>query len=322
MILNTGIESMTESEKVALQSQQLQKLVERAYEKTSFYQERMQAIGLTPNEIQTINDLSKLPLMTSKDLTNNYPFGLLTIPVSGIARFQQRSDFNTAVGFTQQDISHQVEMLCRTLVACHIITSSVIMIAPQSLDTDSIVALQQAAESIGITVISSPLPNVTSQIKTLLDFGVTTIFSTPDILFQLADFLKNAGFSTRDLPLMNILCEVHHCSATVRKSLEEQFQIPVYTIYGLAELMNLGIAGECYKQNWLHIHEDHFYPEIIDPHTGSIISNNQPGELVLTTLSREAMPLIRYRTGDMALLEHKPCTCGRTSARLKLVTDK
>lgn len=320
MILNTVIECMTESEKESRQSQQLQKLVERAYKKTSFYQEQMQAAGLTPDHIQSIHDISKLPFMNQAHLSANYPYGLLTIPVSGIARLQQSTDARSAVGFTKQDIAYQVEMFCRSLVACHITMSSMIMINPHALDTGSIVALQHAAETLGATVISGSMEDAKSNIKTMLDFGVTTIFSTPTALLELADFLKKAGHSPCELPLMNILCEAHQCSATMRKTLEMKFQIPVYTLYGLAEVMNLGIAGECHSQSWLHIHEDHFYAEVINPQTGALLADSEPGELVLTTLSREAMPLIRYRTGDIALLTHEQCACGRTSARLKLIT--
>lgn len=319
LILNPVIESMTESEKESQQSQLLQKLVERAYEKTNFYRQQLQNLGLTPDDIQTIHDISKLPFMNQADLSANFPYGLLTIPVSGIVRLQQTTDASSVIGFTKQDIAYQIEMLCCNLAACQITMSSMIMMDPHTLDTGSMVSLQHAAETLGATVISSSMEDELSIIKTMLDFGATTIVSTPSTLLQLADFLKQKGYSASDLPLMNILCEAHQCSSDIRKALELEFKIPVYTIYGLLEVMNLGIAGECHSQSLLHIHEDHFYAEIIDPVTGALLGDFEPGELVLTTLSREAMPLIRYRTGDIALLNRQPCPCGRTSARLQLI---
>lgn len=319
MILNTAVETMTPSEKTALQNQQLQTLVERAYKKTSFYQERMDSVGLTPADIQSVQDISKLPFMTAADLSANYPFGLLTIPISSVARFQQTADLGGAIGFTRQDIAGQVEMIARSLVACHITMTSVLMILPAAFDTCSTLSLQQAAESLGVTVISGRKDDVPSQIKTILDFGVTTLFSSPAPLLQLADFLKRQGFSMHDLPLMNLVCEAHHCPADIREELAAKFQLPIYTLYGRADIMSLGIAGECHQQHGLHIQEDHFYPEIINPHTGTVVADHQPGELVLTTLSREATPFIRYRTGEIAVLMHERCTCGRTSARLTFV---
>ena len=316
MILNTAVETMTQSEKTVLQSQQLKTLIERVYKKTDFYQKRMDSIGLMPADIQRVQDISKLPFMTAADLSANYPFGLLTIPLSSIARFQITTDIHGAIGFTRQDIAAQIEMIARSLVACHITSNSVLMILPTDFDT----GLQQAAESLGITVISGCKDNVHSQIKTILDFGVTTLFSSPTPLLQLADFLKKHSFSTHDLPLMNLVCEARLCPADIRDELMAKFQIPIYTLYGRADIMSLGISGECHQQHGLHIHEDHFYPEIIDPHTAAVIADHQPGELVLTTLSREATPLIRYRTGEFAVLAREPCSCDRTSARLTFIT--
>ncbi len=320
MILNAAVETMIESEKEALQSHKLQKLVERVYKKTTFYQERMQALGVTPANIQSIYDIGKLPLMTATDLSTNYPFGLLTIPLSGIARFQQTVDPCRSVGFTQRDIAGQIEMIARSLVACDITMTSVLMIIPTPYDTAGALSLQQAAENLGVTVVSGHVNDAKNQLKAMLDFGVTTVFSTPTRLFQFADFLKGLGFTPQDLPLMNIVCEAHHCPANIRKELTAKFKIPVYTLYGRPDIMSLGIAGECHKQHGLHIQEDHFYPEIIDPRTGTVLGDDQSGELVLTTLSMEAMPLIRYRTGETAVLKRERCSCGRTSARLIFVS--
>jgi len=319
MILNIAVETMTQSEKEALQSQKLQKTVERAYEKIHFYQERIYALGITPTDIKGIQDIGKLPFTTAIDLSNNYPFGLLTMPLSGVARFERSQDSRITSGFTSQDLIWQHEMIARSLVACHITTTSVLLHLPESLPSISAHSLQQSAEMLGVTVIADQIGDTKSQLNTILDFGITTVFSTPITLLAFANFLGQQGIKTRDLPLMNLLCKGQYNSATLRNELMEKFQLPVYTLYGHPAIMSLGIAGECHQHRGLHIHDDHFYPEIINPQTGEILDDQQPGELVITTLSREATPLIRYRTGEMALLTHKVCTCGRTSPRITFV---
>lgn len=191
---------------------------------------------------------------------------------------------------------------------------------PAACDTGSGLSLQQAAESLGVTVISGRENDIQSQIKTILDFAVTTLFSSPASLLQLVHLINKQGVSIHDLPLMSLVCEAHHCPADIREELTAKFQIPIYTLYGRTDMMSLGIAGECYQQHGLHIQEDHFYPEIVNPHSGAVIADHHPGELVLTTLSQEAMPLIRYRTGEFAVLARERCSCGRTSARLTFIT--
>lgn len=315
MILNKAAETLEQSDKEALQSQKLLQLIERTYEKNFFYQKRMLDLNLTPSDIQCIQDLYKLPFTTSADLSNNYPCGFLTIPVSGVARFEQSIDSRISSGFTTHDLILQQELIARSLVACYITTTSV-MYVPKTASI-SARALEQSAEMLGVTVIASQSDDDKKRLATITDFGVTTLFTTPDALISFADFLLNkAGTKFQDLPLKNILCETQFCTSAVQKGLSEKFHIPIYTLYGRSDIMSLGIAGECFQQQGLHIHDDHFFPEIINPTTGEILYDHQPGELVLTTLSRQATPLIRYRTGQKALLIRDACICGRTSARI------
>jgi len=316
MILNKTAETMLPAEKEALQSQKLQKLLQRIYEKTQFYQEMMDALGLTPTAIQSIHDIGILPFMTPNVLSNQYPFGLLTMPVSGVSRFERSSDSHITVGLTTQDIIDQQELIARSLVACSITSTSSLLHLPESTPSISARSLQQSAELLGVTVIAEQAGDPQSQLKTILDFGVTTLCATPAKLLAIAILLQQQGMTTRDLPLMNLLCETRHTSTILQKQLMEQFGLPIYTVYGHPDIMSLGIAGECYQQQGLHIHDDHFYPEIINPHTGAILGDEQLGELVITTLSREAAPLVRYRTGEMAMITHQHCSCGRTSPRI------
>lgn len=297
MILNTSVETMSPSVKSMFQSQKLQKLIEHAYKYTSFYQKRMKSKGLTPTDIQCIQDIGNLPFMSAADLSASNSLGLLTI----------------------QDISEQVEMIARSLVACNITKNSVLMILAMTF-TSTPLLLQRAAESLGATVISAHLSDVKSQIKMIMDFGVTTLFALPGSLLQIADSIKEQGLSSHNLSLSKLICERRHCPADLREELAAKYQLPIYTVYGRDDIMNVGIAGECHQQFGLHIHEDHFYPEIINPRTGILVAPNQPGELVLTSLSRKTMPLIRYRTREFAILAPERCSCGRTSARLIFLT--
>ncbi|MDD4601649.1 Phenylacetate-coenzyme A ligase [bioreactor metagenome] len=319
MILNTTAETMTASEKELIQSQKLQKLVERCYKKIYFYQQRIDALNINYTSITHIHDISKLPFTTANDLAINYPFGLLTMPINGVARFEQTTDFHKVIGFTIQDLAWQKEMIARTLFACHINAASILLELPEPFPSSGARSLQQTAENLGIAVIVSHESDDQSCLKKILDFGVTTLFATPNKLLAFADFLQKQNIAKHDIPLINIICEAHHCPANLRDTLMDKFQVPVYTLYGHPDIMCLGIAGECYQQKGLHIQDDHFYPEIINPHDGKILDDGQPGELVLTTLSREATPLLRYRTDETAILTHEHCPCGRTSARLTLV---
>ncbi|WP_235814634.1 phenylacetate--CoA ligase family protein [Propionispora sp. 2/2-37] len=315
LIFNTQRETLSPAEKEALQSEQLHALLTRIDQKNRFYHDALQASHVTPNNIQTIADIRKLPLINANDLMLNFPYGLLTIPVSGIVRFQQSAPAK-ATGLTQRDLANQTEMLARCLIAGNVTLASVVMILPAGLDPANVLSLQQTAETLGATVITGFTINAKDQLKTMLEFGVTTLFAAPSTLIELAQVLHHLGFSTHDLPVIQLWCEARQLTPEQRTNLAAHYTVPVYALYGHSDIMPLGIAGECHLKQGLHIHEDHFYAEIIDRDTQEVLMDGQPGELVLTTLSREGMPLIRYRTGDMAVLDHTPCPCGRTSARL------
>ncbi|MEG6584865.1 phenylacetate--CoA ligase family protein [Dendrosporobacter sp. 1207_IL3150] len=316
MILNTEIETMDNDARTSLQSQKFQTTIERVYEKTQFYYERFHAIGLSPANIKSIHDIHKLPFTTTTDLANNYPFGFLTMPVSGVARFEQTPDLGIAVGLTSRDIIGQQEMIARSLVSCYITITSVLMNIGNSPLSISARSLEQSAEMLGITVVANEANNFKNSFLNILNFGVTTIFSAPDTLLIFADFLLKNGIEIPNLPLMSLICEEQKCSEDLRKELTEKFQVPVYTIYGNSNVLSLGIAGECHMRQGLHVQDDHFYAEIINPDTGIVLKDQQQGELVITTISREAAPLIRFRTGDKAVITHEKCSCGRTSPRI------
>lgn len=281
MILNYAVETMAQPEKEALQNQKLQQLIERVYEKIHFYRERIHALGLTPTDIEDIQDICKLPFTTASDLFNNYPFGLLTMPVSGVARFERSPDSRVTSEFTAQDLICQQELIARSLVACSITTTSVLLHLPESIPSISARSLQQSAEMLGVTVIADQTGDPQNQLNTILAFGITTLSGAPTKLVAFANSLREQGLTDQDLPLINLLCEAQYCPAALRSELAEIFQLPVYTLYGCSDITSLGIAGECHQQQGLHIHDDHFYPEIINPHTGTVLDDQQPGNWCL-----------------------------------------
>jgi phenylacetate-CoA ligase len=312
MFLTQTIEQLPRSELVNLQISRLQTMLARIYEKTSLYEQRMAALGITSTDIQTLADIAKLPFTTPADLLKSYPYGLLTMPVSGIARLQTTA--GALLGLTQQDIYQQIETVARSLVACTVVRGSVLLLLSHSAACQ---AVQQAAEGIGVTVVANRFNTIEAQLTALADFGVTTLCGSQQDLQQFAGYLHKHPVQRTSLLLKNILCCTEEYPLENR--LTDQFSLPVYSLYGQSIIAPASLAGECHWQNGLHIYEDSFYVEVIDPHTKEPLLSGQPGELVVTTLTREAMPLLRYRTGATALLDNTPCPCGRTSMRLKLV---
>lgn len=312
----SSIETAPQEEIKSIQGVKLHKQVVRAYQKTLFYQQRMDALGLTPDNIRSVADIIKMPFMSIQEIESNYPFGLLTVPLSGVVRFRKGRmfGFQFSAGFVKGDLNTKVEAIARILASCNINMGSILLI-DEPINAESALSLRQAAENAGVTVVSG-VEDIRELLKTITDLNVTTLFSTNERIFELVHIAKSLD---EKLPIMNLLCEVHDFSPQKRLSLEEQVDIPIYLIYGRADVMKLGIAGECYKRNGLHVQEDIFLVEIINKNTGSPVPDGQIGELVITTLSRDAMPLIRYRTGEDASIVRARCSCGRTTARLMFI---
>ncbi len=317
MFVNEKIETRSFAERDAAQGRQLQAIIERAYKKTTFYQDRLHALQMTPDAFQTIRDLEKLPFLTDADLSANHPFGLLTLPLSGIARLQARKDGQSAVALTQDDLTNQLEMIARGLISCNVTRSSVFLLLADALEQTFVSAVQQAAEAIGATVLVSQHDEPKTSIRQIFDYGVTTLFATPSSMLALSDCLQELGFAAHELSLLNLLSPALLCPPNLHQTLEQSFQAPLYEMYGTESLLSCGIASACHAQAGLHVQDDHFYPEIVDFSSNALCAPGERGELVLTTLSREGAPLLRYRTGTEALLELSPCSCGRTTPRLR-----
>ena len=305
-----------------LQLRRLKAVVERAYANVPPFRERMAERGLTPASIETLADLSKLPFSIKTDLRDNYPFGLFASPMSEIVRLHASSGTTgkpIVVAYTQEDLQVWASVMLRTFSACSIHRGDVVQNAyGYGLFTGGLGA-HYGLEAIGATVVPTSGGNTDRQIMLMRDFGVTAICCTPSYFLHLIERAGELGVNLRELPLRAGIFGAEPWSQAMRERIEKDSGIKAFDIYGLSEIIGPGVGSECSAQAGLHIFEDHFYPEIIDPETCKVLPDGEEGELVLTTLSKRAMPMIRYRTRDITHIITEPCSCGRTVRRIARV---
>ena len=305
-----------------LQLARLQATVRRAFERVSLTRDRMTARALTPESIRALDDIARLPFTVKTDLRDTYPFGLFASPASDIVRLHASSGTTgkpIVVAYTRADLDVWATVMMRTLIACGLHSGDVIQNAyGYGLFTGGLGA-HYGAEALGAMVIPISGGNSDRQIMVMKDFGVTAICSTPSYFTHLVERAAEMGVDMHDLPLRAGIFGAEPWSEGMRRHVEAAAGIKAYDIYGLSEIIGPGVASECSAQDGLHIFEDHFYPEIIDPATGDPLADGQEGELVLTTLSKEAMPMIRYRTRDITSIITEPCPCGRTIRRIRRI---
>jgi phenylacetate-CoA ligase len=303
-----------------VQSERLRETVERVYFNVPYYRDKMQQAGLGPESIQTIDDLSKLPFTTKQDLRDNYPFGLFAVPMSEIVRVHASSGTTgkpTVVGYTRNDISTWSEVMARTLTSAGANRNDFIQVAyGYGLFTGGL-GLHYGGEKIGASVIPISGGNTIRQIQLMHDFGSTVLACTPSYALFLAEAIEESGIKREELKLKVGVFGAEPWTENMRKEIEDKLRIKAIDIYGLSEVIGPGVASECLIQNGLHINEDHFYPEIIDPVTLRVLPAGKTGELVFTTITKEGLPLIRYRTRDLTCLSYEKCKCGRTMVRME-----
>ena len=318
-------ECMDREQLRALQSHRLIETVQRVYHNVPYYRQRMQELGIVPEDIKGIEDLHKLPFTTKQDLRDNYPYGLFAVPLSEIVRIHASSGTTgkpTVVGYTRKDIVTWSELMARTLVSGGTHKDSVIQIAyGYGLFTGGL-GVHYGAERIGASVIPVSGGNTKRQIMIMKDFGTTVLACTPSYALYIAETIQEMGIKREELKLEYGIFGAEPWSEAMRKEIEEKIQISAIDIYGLSEVIGPGVASECQCKNGLHIFEDHFIPEIIDPETGEVLSEGKEGELVFTTITKEGLPVIRYRTRDISSLDYEPCSCGRTHVRMKKVLGR
>lgn len=324
MIWNEAKECMSRDEMTALQSARLVKLVNRVYHNVEPYRKKMQQAGLEPGDIRGIEDLTRLPFTTKDDLRDNYPFGLFAVPNSEIIRIHASSGTTgkaTVVGYTRKDISIWSECVARCITMAGLGKNDIIQIAyGYGLFTGGLGA-HYGAEEMGATVVPMSTGNTKKLVNMMVDFGVTGICCTPSYLLHIAETIRDMGLRDK-IKLKASLNGAEPWTENMREQIQEMLGIDSHDIYGLSEIMGPGVATDCVFHKGLHIHEDHFLPEIVDRDTFEPVPDGTTGELVITTLTKEGIPLIRYRTKDLTSINHEPCECGRTTARIARFTGR
>lgn len=318
MIWNETKECMSRDEMTNLQSARLRKLVDYVYHNVEFYRKKMQAIGLLPGDIKGIEDITKLPFTTKDDLRDNYPFGLFAVPNSEIVRIHASSGTTgkaTVVGYTRYDLDVWAECVARCMTMAGVGKDDIVQVAyGYGLFTGGLGA-HGGAEKIGATVVPMSTGNSKKLTTMMVDFGATAIACTPSYLLYISEVLEQEGLLDK-IKLKAAVCGAEPWTEKMREELERKLRISAHDIYGLSEVMGPGVACDCKFHKGLHVCEDHFYPEILSPETLQPIADGEVGELAFTTLTKEGIPLIRYRTKDLTSITHEKCECGRTSARI------
>lgn len=318
MIWNEAKECMSRDEMLTLQSKRLVKVVNRVYHNVEYYRKKMQNVGLEPGDIQGIEDLSKLPYTTKNDLRDTYPFGLFASPKSDIVRVHASSGTTgkaTVVGYTRRDIDIWAECVARCFSQAGLSSADTIQVAyGYGLFTGGLGA-HYGAEYLGATVVPMSTGNTKKLATMMKDFGVTGIACTPSYLLHIAEVLEEDGDLDK-VKLRVAVCGAEPWTEQMRLQIEQKMNIKAYDIYGLSEIMGPGVACDCQYHRGLHVQEDHFLPEIISADTLEPVADGETGELVFTTLTKEGLPLIRYRTKDLTSITHEKCECGRTTARI------
>ncbi len=305
-----------------LQQDRLQAIVSHAYERVELFRQRLQSRKVTPADIQSLDDVAKLPFTTKTDLRDTYPFGLFASSLKDVVRVHASSGTTgkpIVVAYTKQDVEVWTSVMVRSFAACGLHEGDIIQNAyGYGLFTGGLGA-HYGAEGIGATVIPISGGNTDRQIMVMKDFGVTAICCTPTYFLHLIDRAGQLGVDFKSLPLRTGVFGAEPWTQSMRRHIESVTSIKAFDIYGLSEIIGPGVAIECPCQDGLHIFEDHFYPEIIDPETGKVLPDGEEGELVLTTLSKWAMPMIRYRTRDITAILPETCPCGRTLRRMRRI---
>ncbi|MBE6819087.1 MAG: phenylacetate--CoA ligase [Ruminococcaceae bacterium] len=316
--LNKPVETMPREQLKALQLERLQKQIAHCYERVECFRKRMDEKGLKPQDIQSLEDLAKVPFSYKKDLRDYYPFGLFAEPLKNVVRFHASSGTTgkrIVVGYTREDLEVWAECAARMMVSLGITDEDIVQVSyGYGLFTGGF-GVHSAAEKIGCAIIPMSSGNTKLQIQNMVDFGATVLCCTPSYAMHLGEEVNRAGLKDK-LKLKYGIFGAEPWTESMRKEIEKSLGIKAFDIYGLTEVIGPGVACECSEKAGMHIWEDHFLAEIIDPDTGEVLPEGSTGELVFTSLTKQAFPVIRYRTRDICRLEYTPCACGRTHLRM------
>ncbi|MFO7754267.1 MAG: phenylacetate--CoA ligase [Desulfobacteraceae bacterium] len=319
-IFDMEYETMPREALEAIQLKRLQQTLERVYATVPFYRESFTKAGVSPSDIKSLDDLKKIPFTNKQDLRDNYPYDMFAVPMDNVVRIHASSGTTgrpTVVGYTRRDISTWADLMARSLAAGGATHNDIIHNAyGYGLFTGGL-GVHYGAERLGASVIPVSGGNTKRQIIIMKDFKPTVLTATPSYILHLAEVAEDMGVSFRDLNFKSGIFGAEPWSGDMRQELEDKLNLKAMDIYGLSEVMGPGVSIECLEeQNGLHIFEDHFIAEIIDPETEEVLPPGSAGELVFTSITKEAFPVIRYRTKDITSLNPEPCTCGRTHVRM------
>ncbi len=325
MIFSEKMECMDPKELRRCQGERLRDAVTRAYENVPFYRKKFDAHGVKPSDIRSLDDIGKLPFTTKEDFRDTYPFGLFAVPLREIVRVHASSGTTgkpTVVGYTREDIDIWSETIARTLACGGGTPDDILQVAyGYGLFTGGL-GLHYGGEKLGAMVVPMSGGNTKKQLMLMQDFGTTLLACTPSYSLQIAEEAAMDGIDLKKFKLRAGFFGAEPWTEAMRKQIEQRLPVKAIDIYGLSEVIGPGVASECLEQNGLHVFEDHFYPEIIDPRTGQDVGPGKKGELVFTCLTKRAIPLIRYRTRDLSQLDETRCPCGRTSRRMARITGR
>lgn len=325
MFFQKEIETMSRQEIETLQLERLKRLVKYCYDNVSFYHERLDKAGVTADKIKQLSDIQYIPYTTKDDIRDNYPFGMFAQPMKNIVRLHASSGTTgkpTVVGYTKRDLDTWSDLVARLCVAAGASDEDIVQICfGYGLFTGAL-GLHYGLEKIGATVIPSSSGNTEKQVMLLKDFGTTAIVSTPSYATYMAEVAHDNGITNDQLRLRLGLFGSEGCTLEMRDAVEKGFGLFATDNYGMSELIGPGVSGECTFRDGMHIAEDHFLAETIDSKTGDVLPKGETGELVITTLTKEAFPLLRYRTKDISRINYEPCKCGRTMARMDKIKGR
>ncbi|MFO8113715.1 MAG: phenylacetate--CoA ligase [Desulfosalsimonadaceae bacterium] len=326
MIFNIEYETMPREALESIQLRRLQATLSRAYATVPFYRSSFDNAGIKPGDIQSLSDLKHIPFTRKQDLRDNYPFGMFAVPMDNVVRIHASSGTTgqpTVVGYTARDINTWAELMARALTAGGATRDDIIHNAyGYGLFTGGL-GIHYGAEKLGASVIPVSGGNTRRQVIIMKDFGPSILTATPSYSLHLAEAAEEMGVSFRDLKFRFGIFGAEPWSENMRKEIEDKLNLKAVDIYGLSEVIGPGVSVECHEaQKGLHLFEDHFIPEIIDPETGEPLPYGETGELVITSITKEAFPVIRYRTRDITSLNPDPCICGRTMVRMTKISGR
>jgi len=315
-------ECMSRDEIKQIQLEKLQATLNRVYKNVRHYRKIFREVDFMPEDLSRFSDFKRLPFITRRDLSENYPYDMFAVPLREVVRLHTASinfEDPIVIGFTQNDINNWAELMARNFTAVGISKDDVVQIAVSFGITTGPFGIQVGAEKIGASVIPMSAGKFSAQIKIMRDFRTSVLVSTPTLALSLVREMEEMNIDPRKLSLKYGIFGSEPWSETTRDEIETKMHITATDTYGMTELFGPGVAWECPEKNGLHIAEDHFIPEIIDPVTLDSLPEGEVGELVLTSISKEAFPLIRFRTGDISRIDYSPCSCGRTHCRISRI---